>query len=331
MESDHEVSNVEVLFSEIIIKAKKLNLQYRQLENLPSMKLLKNRKDSKFYHQLCFCAFVCLVGIITYYELHTRKGFSRVWFYWENIEIHEEMCTIEMPTFVQNMFMPPIDCSHCVNLTEILRVSDLSPRVFEETFAYSGIPIIVTDATDNWSAKEIFSYDYFKNIYGKDSPALSNFKPDCQFFPYNTDFKNLSQVFEMPYERAFMFKNTEPWYVGWGNCDPDIANILRKHYQRPYFIPWHSETSKMDWIFMGIPGYGANLHIDKVNYPSWQAQIRGRKRWTLEPLPECYFSCRKLETIVESGEIIVLDTNLWYHKTLVVDEEISIAIGSEFD
>lgn len=58
----------------------------------------------------------------------------------------------------------------------------------------------------------------------------------------------------------------------------------------------------------------------------------GRKRWTLRPPPECYFTCQDVELVVEPGEIIVLDTNIWYHKTYVVSEdEISITIGSEFD
>jgi hypothetical protein len=31
------------------------------------------------------------------------------------------------------------------------------------------------------------------------------------------------------------------------------------------------------------------------------------------------------------SHIVVLDTNIWYHKTNVVSEEISITIGSEYD
>jgi hypothetical protein len=29
----------------------------------------------------------------------------------------------------------------------------------------------------------------------------------------------------------------------------------------PYFLPELSESSKTDWIFMGSPGYGAQLHV----------------------------------------------------------------------
>ncbi len=45
------------------------------------------------------------------------------------------------------------------------------------------------------------------------------------------------------------------------NCDPKAANILRQHYERPYFLPAVSESSRTDWIFMGSPGYGAHLHV----------------------------------------------------------------------
>lgn len=56
---------------------------------------------------------------------------------------------------------------------------------------------------------------------------------------------------------------------------------------------------------MGTKQYGAHLHVDDVRYATWQAQISGRKRWTLRPPPECSFSCplQDLEVILEPGEI----------------------------
>ena len=48
------------------------------------------------------------------------------------------------------------------------------------------------------------------------------------------------------------------------NCDSAAANILRKHYNRPYFLPTVAESSKTDWIFMGVPGYGAHMHVSKI-------------------------------------------------------------------
>ena len=41
----------------------------------------------------------------------------------------------------------------------------------------------------------------------------------------------------------------------------ETADILRQHYDRPYFLPANSESSKTDWIFIGTPGLGAHMHV----------------------------------------------------------------------
>ncbi|XP_026299681.1 uncharacterized protein LOC725952 isoform X2 [Apis mellifera] len=115
------------------------------------------------------------------------------------------------------------------------------------------------------------------------------------------------------------------------NCDEEIGSLLRQHYHRPYFLPATAETEKTDWIFMGSHGYGAPMHVDDVEHPSWQAQIKGEKLWILDPPRECHYACKRLEVVVHPGEIIVLDTNRWYHQTVIVSEEMSITIGAEYD
>ena len=58
------------------------------------------------------------------------------------------------------------------------------------------------------------------------------------------------------------------------------------------------------------------LQIDDVELPSWQAQIRGTKKWTLEPPPECYLQCKSLNVIVHPGEISKF---VWRISTVFVD------------
>lgn len=45
------------------------------------------------------------------------------------------------------------------------------------------------------------------------------------------------------------------------NCNPDVAKILRQHYNRPTFLPDDSESSAIDWIFMGYSQQGAAMHV----------------------------------------------------------------------
>lgn len=42
--------------------------------------------------------------------------------------------------------------------------------------------------------------------------------------------------------------------------------------------------------------------IDKVEYPSWQTQVNGYKKWTLRTPTECFFQCkRQFEVLMEPG------------------------------
>ncbi|XP_043283841.1 uncharacterized protein [Venturia canescens] len=240
-----------------------------------------------------------------------------------NSNVHRK-CLIEAPAVFQKVFRPPEDCSICRDVQQVEKIANVDPVLFEERYAYSGRPVVVTDATVNWTAIDTFSYSFFKNLYaGQDA--------NCQFFPYKTGFESLQDVFNMSAERALLLPGTKPWYVGWSNCDEKIGTTLREHYQRPYFFPETAETEKTDWIFMGSSGYGAPMHVDDVAYPSWQAQIRGTKLWILEPPRECHYTCKRVEVVVQTGEIIILDTNRWYHQTVITSDEMSITIGAEYD
>lgn len=262
-----------------------------------------------------------------------RADLLAYWFGIPVFALERQRCLvgIDSTALIFDLFRPPVDCSMCRNVTAVDRVSNISSGTFETRYAYSARPVIVTDAMDDWAALKAFSFEFFRRIYTDDSPVLTS-DSNCQFFPYKTDFKNLSEVFQMSDDRARMSDGSEPWYIGWSNCDSIAANILRTYYKRPYFLPDLAESSKTDWIFMGSPGYGAQMHVDNVVNPSWQAQVIGTKLWVLEPPPECYFECQaQVKVHVRPGEIIVLDTNKWYHSTYITGSEMSITIGSEFD
>ncbi|XP_045034123.1 uncharacterized protein LOC116928992 [Daphnia magna] len=238
-----------------------------------------------------------------------------------------DQCIISMPVDTKNVFRPPVDCDFCRDVHQVDIVQHVSPEEFESTYAYSGRPVIVKDALANWTAVNVFSYEFFSELYTKESNALASRSQRCQFFPYKTEFRSLEEALTMSEDR----QSNQPWYFGWSNCDSQTADVLRRHYSRPYFLPERSESSRTDWIFMGTAGLGAHMHVDHVSLPSWQAQCRGKKVWSLEPPPECHYQCQSMEVTVEAGDTIVLDTNIWYHKTNVVSEEVSITIGSEYD
>ncbi|XP_022089322.1 bifunctional arginine demethylase and lysyl-hydroxylase PSR-like [Acanthaster planci] len=243
----------------------------------------------------------------------------------------EDPCLIGSNFILSEVGRPLASCELCRNLTAVPVYDTITPAEFVAKHAYNIRPALITGATTTWTAMETFSFNYFKELYTSHPEALQAVEEECQFFPYNTEFTSLEEAFKMSPERAALKEGERNWYFGWSNCDPLVAAELRRHYQRPYFLPDSSESSALDWIFMGGAGRGAGIHLDNVAKPSWQAQLSGRKTWTLIPLPECEDICHTLKVTVNTGDIIVLDTNQWYHTTQIHPGKISITIGSEFD
>ncbi|XP_001842132.2 uncharacterized protein LOC6031319 [Culex quinquefasciatus] len=245
-------------------------------------------------------------------------------------ELANEDCILEMPSQLQKAFRPPPEsCNFCAGIRSVPRVSNVDPDDFERRYAYGAGPVIVTDATANWTAPEVFDYWFFGKIY--ETYGTRRGAARCQFFPYKTGFRSLQEALSLEEARVNYEPGTEPWYFGWSNCDPVILKVLREHYGRPYFLPRASENNAVDWVFMGGTGLGAHMHVDNVRLPSWQSQLKGAKEWILAPPPECYYSCDFLSVVVQTGDTIVLDTNKWYHKTNVLSGEISITVGAEYD
>lgn len=148
---------------------------------------------------------------------------------------------------------------------------------------------------------------------------------ECNFFRYHTKMLTLEEVFKE-------VNTNSTFYVGWSNCDSSAVKLaLRELYRQPRFLN-HPDilAAHTDWVFVGTPGPGAPGHYDAIFDPSWQAQITGRKKWDIDPPPECAHTCHSISTTVEPGEVVVIDTHRWYHKTTALPPDLSITVGSEF-
>lgn len=386
--------NIEKILNETLRHLEDQTTNIEDIKNLDSLKNfqknLQNFNESKKSNKNLICHWdiiiLCILNLIfaTYLAFflsayfsneknfktkfstkldESYKWFIKQWMYFnEFTDLTQEECAVILPDYFNSITRPIDDCSMCQNLTEIKRIKNISKEEFLEKYAYTAVPVVITDAITEWSALNVINFDFLKNLYSnleereyrnrqskleiheeKSSAILKTFnyiieedkqrsdsKITCQFFPYKTKFKNLQQVFEMPLDENG--KSVEPWYVGWSNCNNYASKVLRQHYERPYFLPDESEMSRLDWIFMGTPGYGAAIHIDDVNNPSWQAQISGIKHWTFRPPAECLHKCPfNLYADVYPGDIIVFDSNRWFHSTLIIGNDISLTIGSEYD
>lgn len=178
--------NVKKL-EEILKKAEKLNIDIQKLDAVQKRSWLQI-KNWKITLCLTFgCVFIAL--------LYHRKLFS------------DNKCLISMPNTLSHAFRSPENCNFCRNVTQVMRVANISPDEFETNFAYNGKPVIVTDATVNWTATEVFDFWYFKDVYAQSDEEQMN----CQFFPYKTEFHSLREALSIPADRVNYKPGTKPW------------------------------------------------------------------------------------------------------------------------
>lgn len=114
---------------------------------------------------------------------------------WNYRLFNSDGCLIEMPQQIAMAFRPTENCDFCRNVTEVQRVSNILPTEFEDRFAYNAVPVIVTDATVNWSALDVFDYWYFQRVY--ETAYDDSERTNCQFFPVRWNFSFAS--FEMEF------------------------------------------------------------------------------------------------------------------------------------
>lgn len=331
---EDEVSRTD--FKRLVKAAQRdLGLTAEQLGTLGAVRKIRKKYRTRNYCLLLFRCTFALIGIailatiVGVYLVATKHSIGKGIVALAGVDPTNEPCAVPAAEGLVDYVRPPVDCNLCKDVQGLTVVEDITPEEFHKNFAFTMKPLLVKGGQKGWNASNVFSMDYFRSIYPKGSEALERVMRDCQFFPYQTKFDTLGEVFDMSKEREQ--GKGKPWYIGWSNCDGMTANELRKHYKKPTFLPEFYEHARTDWIFMGLPGYGAHMHIDAIDIMSWQAQIKGTKKWTLETPPECYLTCKyRTEIIVEPGDIVVLDTNRWFHSTEIIGNETSIVIGSEF-
>ena len=312
-----EKENIQERLHKVLksINANNTNINYERIKKLPSFKLFEkliNKPKKNTLRTLLSYWDVIILGLMnfiflmylcyfvaSYYNKVPKIDFATEYAKFEDKAIKliaenymkydglkdltEVDCAIPIPDLLYPAVRPIDDCSMCLNVKEIKRVQNISKEEFLNKYAYSGVPVIITDASQNWTAMSEINFKFLKDLYHKvedmayrkrqakidihenksKSPILTTFnsivetdeqreeveKDTCQFFPYKTNFTGLEDLFDMEEDDERWKK---PWYVGWSNCNSYAADILRQHYSRPYFLPDDSEISRIDSLLVSI-------------------------------------------------------------------------------
>ncbi|CAH0398843.1 unnamed protein product [Chilo suppressalis] len=295
---------------------KHANLRGLSLEALEQYNYICNlEQDKKLRHK------DVVIVMIAFFVVLSLSGA------WVN-SILSVRCVIPANYLVWEATRPLADCAYCENVTEPIILYNVTRQEFAE-YSYSSKPIIVKNAINHWRATKEFSFDLFKRLYLHTDGSYESFDEGCQFLNFKSDLFTLREVFEMSDERARNEPGQYPWYVGWGNCHPDIQATVRQYFEIPHFLPDDAEFSATENIFFGYE-IGAVMHLDYISRLMWQGQVKGRKIWSVAPVPDCDHVCNKFQYYVEAGDIVLLDTRIWYHATTIPKGEFSMTVQSEY-
>lgn len=221
----------KVRFKRLYKKAKEMGVSEEDFNKINAIKEIKEAVKTEKYgwvsklRSVCLKFFILLllltssvIAIFVFQWPVQNTTLVRLWFLFSGSEAGSErveVCAVDAVDYMAEVFRPPTSCDFCRNVTLVEKLEHVSPEHFEKVYAYSSVPVVITDGTRNWSASKVFSYEFFKTLYSKGSPALQNVEENCQFFPYKTNFSSLEEVFDMDTDRALMKDGSRPWYIGW--------------------------------------------------------------------------------------------------------------------
>ncbi|KAF2880530.1 hypothetical protein ILUMI_25643 [Ignelater luminosus] len=273
---------------------------------------LQDKSSNALHHLICLC--VLLIHFTYMFWLSYNPA---------------DKCLIQTPNLIKHLVRPIDSCSYCKALSQPKVFGNLTQKKFKK-HAYKSHPLVLKNAVNHWPAKQIFDVQFFKRLYQKyENALLYNYYEGCNYFSYDSGIPSLESFFAKIDTIDSNEIKKVSWYVGWGNCDPDVLAEMRKYYPKPHFLPDDAETPSKEYVFMGYDA-GATMHLDFINRLMWQAQLKGTKTWYLKPSPECEDVCQSLSFLVEPGDAVLVDTRVWYHGTTITPGEFSLAIQSEY-
>lgn len=223
---------------------------------------------------------------------------------------------------------------------EYISVKTTTKEYFKEQYLHANKPCVIQDVPNEWIAMKTWSFENFKNRFGK-----------CKF---KVTGKNCS----LKYDYYHHYVNSprhrqddEPIFI-FDSSFADKGKKMRELLDE-YTIPeWfdedlfdclsEEERPNFRWLLVSTRGAGTSLHVDPVCTSAWNTMIQGKKRWILFP-PET-FTCVNSEIrgaewflkeypkykhlphkdiIQNPGETVFLPSD-WWHITVNFKDSIAI-------
>lgn len=123
--------------------------------------------------------------------------------------LRDDPCLVQQ-TLHDEWSLPLCSCDVCVGVTRpvVVEANNITALEFMEKYAYSSHPLLVKGAASSWPASELFSCEYFRQLYVQRPEAMETDKKSGLFFTYKSSLQTL--------ERFLLNSSSEKeWYISW--------------------------------------------------------------------------------------------------------------------
>ena len=82
-------------------------------------------------------------------------------------DLTKESCALEQPDVFNALLRPIDDCDMCLGLERIEHLEHITQKKFIKKYAYTSVPVVIRNALTNWTALNVLSFDFLKEVYRK--------------------------------------------------------------------------------------------------------------------------------------------------------------------
>uniref|UniRef100_M4BBI9 JmjC domain-containing protein n=1 Tax=Hyaloperonospora arabidopsidis (strain Emoy2) TaxID=559515 RepID=M4BBI9_HYAAE len=223
---------------------------------------------------------------------------------------------------------------------------DMTLEGFRNEFEGPNVPVIITDAINDWSAMTKWTDKYLEDVCGSTTFDAGGFQ-----FPLE-EYLNYARTLQ----------DDQPLFIFDKKFAGKVSQLARDYTVPKYFcddyFAFLGEARRPDyrWLIIGPAKSGSSFHIDPNATNAWNGVIRGRKKWIMFPPGQVppgihpsedgsevsapvslmewfmtfYKTCQKLpahlkplEGICREGEVMFVPHG-WWHTVLNIEESIAV-------
>uniref|UniRef100_A0A131Z3D9 Uncharacterized protein n=1 Tax=Rhipicephalus appendiculatus TaxID=34631 RepID=A0A131Z3D9_RHIAP len=219
-----------------------------------------------------------------------------------------------MKCLVRNPFFNPMNESECWPCENFKSIVDLTghPNI-AQSYVWSLMPFVVKDALKlNISGEHVHQFL-------KSHRELTN-DTSAKFYSTLRGVEEPRHLLEL---QKWHELDNRHFHISWALASPPAARILRKVFNRPYFVQNVSEVSLQRFLLIDGPD-APSYYLPETDFSSsWLVQVEGSRLVVLEPSELCVRSCRQVSVLLKANDV------LYFSDTISKARSVPAHIGDE--